>query len=185
MTEKIKLCELEIRELDDSDNYDKLDFTDEDGSDPLGVHEFFHSNKAREFRNQKLSTIWVVIYKEKVIACFTLSMSAINTSKLEKDEIVEKAGEITTYPGVLLGQLGVDKEFRHRDVGYWIGQHISGLARDFNKKIACRYIVLQTDQNKIKLYEKLQFTKSIKKPNKSNGTVWMYRNIMDIQKDIQ
>ena len=177
MAEKVDPKYLKIRELDDNDSFENLDFTDEeDGKDPLSVNEFFHSKKATEFNKQKLSSVWSVLYQDELVGCFTLSMFAINTGKLEQGEIVKKAGDVVSYPAVLLGQLGVDKQFRHRKIGYWIGQHSTGLARQISKKIACRYIVLQTDQARVGLYEALHFHRSPKKPTEE-GRIWMYRRL--------
>ena len=46
MAEKINPSDLVIRELEHKDNYQNLDFTDEESNeDPLHVHEFFHTPK--------------------------------------------------------------------------------------------------------------------------------------------
>ena len=177
MIEKADPKDIQIRELGEYDDFSKLDFTDEEsGLDPLHVNEFFHSKKVIEFRNQKLSSVWSVLYKKQLVGCFTLSMFAINTNKLSKGEVVKKAGDIRSYPSVLLGQLGVDKQFRHRRIAYWIGQHFTGLTRKISQKIGCRYIVLQTDQHRVDLYKALHFVQSPKKPNQ-NGMIWMYRRL--------
>ena len=166
---------LKIREIEENDDVSKLDFTDDDKTDPLEVNAFFHSPKANEYQKQKLTSIWVVFYQDKLVGCFTLSMSAVGIVKLSGEELVVKAGEMKSYPAVLLGQFGVDKAFRHKGIGYWVCQHFTGLTRRLSKKIACRYIVLQTDENRTQLYQKLHFELSPKKP--VEGRVWMYRRL--------
>lgn len=175
MNSEEAISDLKIREIENTDDISKLDFTDDDKTDPLEVNAFFHSPKANEYQKQKLTSIWVVFYKDELVGCFTLSMFAVGIVKLAGEELVVKAGEMKSYPAVLLGQFGVDKAFRGKGIGYWICQHFTGLSRRLSKKIACRYIVLQTDENRTKLYNKLHFELSPKKP--VDGKVWMYRRL--------
>ena len=54
--------DLIIREWVWGDDYNKLDFTEKDGTDPLGANSFFHTNKAATFRQNKLASIWCVVH---------------------------------------------------------------------------------------------------------------------------
>lgn len=169
--------DLTIRKSINGDDYSKLDFTEEDGTDPLKVNDFFHTGKAETFQQNKLASIWCVEHKGKLAGCFTLSMFAISTGKLSDAELVgEKAASARSYPAVLLGQMGVDKTYRRRGIGYWACQFCTGLAREIGSKISCRYIVLQTNKNKAGLYEKSSFVKSPKQPDEK-GNVWMYKKL--------
>lgn len=150
-----------------------LDFTEDDGADPLGVQEFA-SKKALDYHNNKLSTVRVVKYHGNVVAYFAVSMSAISIEDLDSIEKVEKATPLR-YPAMLIGQLGVDKKYRGKGIGKEICKFCLGLAQDIGDRIACRYVILQTNTNKTKIYDGMKFTKSPKKPQ--NNKVWMYRRI--------
>ncbi len=162
-----------IKEYIKEDDLTKLDLTDVDGSDPLHVDEFFRT-KAIMYQNNRLCSIWSVLYKDKLVGCFTLTMYSITNNKLEEAELVNKAPNLISYPAILLGQIGVDKQFRNKGMGHNIIQYITGLSRQIGRKIACRYIVLQTSKDKIKLYKKIEFKKSPKNPD-NKTLLWMYK----------
>lgn len=164
--------DFEIAPLTNFEELKSLDFT-ENGSDPLGVHDFAQT-KAPSYNQNKLSTVWGVSRKGKVVGFFAVSMFSIQTKKLETTEHVSEALMIS-YPAVLLGQMGVDKKHRGQGIGKTIVNFCIGLAQEASHRIACRYVVLQTNQNKTTLYHKLQFIQSTK-PN-VDGKVWMYRRV--------
>ncbi|MBI3639318.1 MAG: GNAT family N-acetyltransferase [Thaumarchaeota archaeon] len=158
-----------------SSKYDlsKLDFTEKDGTDPLGVDEFAKS-KALSYHPNKLCTVRVVNHESEFVAYFTVSMFAISVELLDRSEKVSKATPIR-YPAMLLGQLGVDKNRRGKGIAKEICKFCLGLAQEIGEKVACRYIVLQTSVGKTSLYEQLGFVRSPKKPE--NNKIWMYAKI--------
>lgn len=86
-------------------------------------------------------------------------MSRIALSRLPESEKVEGATPLS-YPAVLLGQMGVHKKYRGSGFGYEIGRFCIGLAVELSAKIACRYIYLDTDNDKKRLHlynDKLKF----------------------------
>jgi len=155
--------------------FSQLDFRENDNSDPLGVHDFANT-KALAYHYNKISTVRIVKSGGKIVAYFAVSMSAINITKLSENEKVNQATPIT-YPAVLLGQLGVDKGHRGKGIGQQICTFCIGLAQEVSDKIACRYIILQTNVQKTALYEKMGFIKSPKKPD-GNNKIWMYMRIV-------
>ncbi|WOV92398.1 MAG: GNAT family N-acetyltransferase [Candidatus Nitrosoabyssus spongiisocia] len=171
---KIDKIDLKIRELNNSDNLQSLDLTESNKSNPLSVNDFFHSSKVQNFQKNNLASTWVVYYNNTLVGCFSLSMSVIRKNELNDSEIVHEAEYIKTYPAILLGQFGVDKKFRSMGIGSHIIQYITGLALMIGKKIACRYIVLQTDLDHISIYNQFNF-KSSKKSNQR--LIWMYKKL--------
>ncbi|CUR51337.1 putative acetyltransferase (GNAT) family protein [Nitrosotalea devaniterrae] len=159
--------------LNSSYDISKLDFTEEDGTDPLLVDEFAKS-KARSYHQNKLSTVRVVKYKDIVVGYFAVSMFSISVEQLATDEKVSVATPLR-YPSMLLGQLGVDKKYRGNGIAKEICKFCLGLAQDVGEKVACRYIVLQTNEKRTKLYEDYDFVRSPKKPD--NGKIWMYTKL--------
>ena len=170
----IKSSNIIIRRYHKGDELAKLDLTDADGIDPLHVAEFFRI-KATTYQNSRLCSIWSVFYNDVLVGCFTLTMSTIRKTKLEETEVVDKAPTLYSYPAVLLGQIGVDKKFRGMGIGSIIIKFATGLSRKLGNEIACRYLILQTSKNKIRLYASHQFYKETADLN--NNRVWMYRKL--------
>ncbi|MDE1863615.1 MAG: GNAT family N-acetyltransferase [Thaumarchaeota archaeon] len=165
--------DFEIKPLTDFKELRTLDFMD-DGSDPLGVHNFAQV-KAQSYGRNNLSVIWGVRSDRGLIGFFSISMSSIQTKKLEPVEHVPDAPTIYSYPVVLLGQLGVDREQRHQGIGSMMIKFCVGLAQELSGRIGCRYVVLQTSQNRTNLYHNLRFVQSSKPP--TDHKVWMYRKL--------
>ncbi len=157
--------------LSDKDNFSNLDFTENDGTDPLGV-DIFLKQKALGYRKNNLSAIYTVRVDGELAAFFALSMFAIQVKELHDKE---KIGDmnLVSYPAILLGQMGVDKRFRNQGIGYRICQFCLGLAQEVGKKVACRYVILETNEQKASYYKKLLFEQSTKKSQK----IWMYRRV--------
>ncbi|MEW6605630.1 MAG: hypothetical protein AB1351_13215 [Thermoproteota archaeon] len=52
-----------------SDNFSALDFTEEDGTDPLGIDDFI-KNKFSDYLQNNLTSIWTVRYEGHIVAYF-------------------------------------------------------------------------------------------------------------------
>jgi len=152
-----------------------LDFTSDDGDDPLGVNKFFHNNLLT-YRQNSLSAVWIVRDGAIPVAFFTISMNAIEVKALH---LSEKVNDVVTsrYPAALLGQMGVDKKHRRRGIGLAICDFCVGLAGEVGEKIACRYLMLQTTKNLLQLYEKANFVRSVKTPT-LDGKFWLYKRLV-------
>lgn len=164
----------EIKPITNIEQLKNLDFTDDGNIDPLGVNEFAHS-KASSYHKNKISTIWGVTLNGKLVGFSAVSMFSIQTKKLETNEHVVDTSSIYSYLAMLLGQLGTDRNHRKNGIGGMMVEFCVGLAQEIGERIACRYVVLQTDQSKTKLYADKKFVPSSKAP--SDGKVWMYRRI--------
>ncbi len=163
---------LDFSLLSDEDNLLDLDFTEEDGTDPLGVNAFL-KQKASEYRKNNLTAIHAVRLDGKLVAFFTLSMFAIQVKELQDKEKIGDSN-LVSYPAILLGQMGVDKKFRNQGIGYWICQFCLGLAQEIGQRVACRYLMLETNEQKSSYYKRLLFEQSSKKSQK----IWMYRRVL-------
>ncbi|MDE1813940.1 MAG: GNAT family N-acetyltransferase [Thaumarchaeota archaeon] len=167
------MLELDYGTLLPNDDLSSLDFTERDGTDPLGVNEFAR-RKAIEYHKNKLATVRVIRFNKNIVAYFTVSMSAISVENLDSKEKIMHATPIR-YPAMLLGQLGVDKKYRGKGIGTDICNFCLGLAQEIGEKIACRYVILQTGIEKTSLYEKIGFVVS---PKPLMGKkIWMYRRL--------
>src|SRR5919108_3004398 len=123
---------LEIRPIKPNNDVSKLDCTEDDGSDPLGVQNYL-TTKAVAYHEGRVSAVFIVKQDKRVLAFFTLSMTAIEKEELEK---ADKLGGFVyrTYPAVLLGQLGVDKQYRIQGLGQLICDFCVGLAATISEQ---------------------------------------------------
>lgn len=151
-----------------------LDFTEDDGSDPLSINDFYH-NQSPRYIESNLSKVWIVKSGKNVVAYFTVSMSTIELDKLSIDEKV-RGTTPRRYPSMLIGRMGVNKKHRKKGIGLNICDFCRGLAIDVSERIACRYLTLQTTIDKIPFYEKCGFVKSGVKPTRDLH--WMYSRIV-------
>lgn len=174
MSQKILEEELLFSTFEANDDILKLDCREFDNSDPLNVHRFIHEN-AIKLHKSKITTIYVVRYKNAIVACFTLSMFLIKTQRLTEEDRV-KESPYDNYPAVLLGQMCVDKAFRDRGIGQHICKFSLGVASFVSKRVGCMCLVAHTNKEKENYYvEKCRFTKAKEEP--SDGTVWLYRRV--------
>lgn len=151
-----------------------LDFTDSNNNDDLAVQDF--TIKAQKYIDNNLATVWAVHnIDDRIIGFFTTSMTAIDIQDLDYHERVVYTSP-RQYPAMLLGQMGVHKEFRSLGVGSMITHFCKGLAMDISKRIACRYLVLKTDHAHMDFYQrKCKFIPSIRAD--SQNLFWMYKRI--------
>ncbi|MEX2192376.1 MAG: GNAT family N-acetyltransferase [Nitrosarchaeum sp.] len=160
------------------DTLPMLDFTEIDDSDPLHINEFY-KNDLDKYSKNNLSKVWIVkkYGSSEIVAYFTISMSAIELSKLNQDDEKVKGTTPKKYPSMMIGRMGVVKQYRRKCIGTDMCNFIRGLAIELGKKVACRYLILQTNQdvNKIKFYKDCGFIQS---NTNSGGLIWMYSRIL-------
>ena len=152
----------------------KLDFTEDDKSDPLEIHKFYCEDLKR-YQESKLSTVRFIQNKDVIVGYFTVSMNAIELDKLGKDEKV-KGTTPKKYPAMLIGRMGIDKKYRRKGIGSEICLFCRGLAIETSQKVACRYVILHTTEDKVPFYKKSGFIKSGNPPKK--GIVSMYVRVV-------
>lgn len=171
---QIDFDRIKIRPIKSKDNILKLDCTEKDWSDPLGVQSYLNT-KALDYHKGGVSAIFVVKQHKRVLAFFTLSMSALESTRLGDDDKLANYTPIT-YPAVLLGQMGVDKGLRGQGLGQLICEFCVGLAATISERVACRYIILQTSHEKVGYYKEKCGFKQAATANPA-GKVWMYRRV--------
>ena len=99
------------------------------------------------------------------------AISSFQVSSAEED--VKEEIEFSTYPALLLGRMGVDREFQYRGVGSSILKHCLGLAQKINDDIACSALMLHTTRDVAEYYRKKGF-KNIE-PGISKRLITMYK----------
>lgn len=158
----------------EGDDFSKLDFTEDDGSDPLSVDDFIR-NRVMLYLSNSLCAAYTVRYEGQIVAYFTASMSAIETKRLVDEDKISGI-DILSYPALLLGHMAVDKKYRGQGIGFWICEFCTGLAQEMNNKVGCALVILQTNKDKLEYYKKKCGFKHSQKQSKE-GKVWMYKRV--------
>ena len=107
---------------------------------------------AHSDHKNNIGKVWLFIHKRtrKVVSYVTLAMSQLHKSEHKK------LGELTTHgyiPGLLLGQMARDNEFRGMKTGELMINWVIAQAIELSKRIGCRLIILQSDDDQVQMYE--------------------------------
>jgi hypothetical protein len=154
-----------------SDDFSNLDFKYK-GTDELEVDKYIHDNPNNYIENH-VSNIYSVRYETELIGFFTLSMSYIDNSAMLDDDTLDVA--FRNYPALLLGQMGLDVDYRCGRIGKKICSFCRGIGQDLDERVACAFLILQTTPTLArKFYEPICNFKW--KPSEKKR-VWMYRKL--------
>lgn len=140
------------------------------------VDKYF-SEEAKNFERQRLSRNYCFVLKSDpnvVVCAFSLSNDGIQKALLSNNArrgIVKKipfvkAAKVDTFPAVLIGQLGVSKEFQKKKVGSDVLSVIKASLLSNIYITACRFLLVDADRNAVEFYEK-------------NGFKLVYKNEVD------
>ena len=138
------------------------------GCDPFSCGDadlddfFYHSTD--NYRKQLLGNSWCYLLEEnpKVIVCaFTLSNSSVDVRHLpgsrKKKVIAEIPREkhLSSFPAMLIGRLGVNKNFRNKGIGSELVRFIRTIAMEEKKWSSCRFLTVDAYNNETtrKFYE--------------------------------
>lgn len=159
------------------EDFSNLNFTNRDGSDPLDVDAFIHGNP-QDYVENNISAIYTVRYEHNLVGFFTLSMSNIGKGKLQSDGLFSIP--YSDYPALLLGQLGVERNYQGRGIGQNICKFCRGIGQDLNERAACAFLILRTTVELAKRYyePKCKF----KWKPKQEGKTWMYYRLFTTKK---
>jgi hypothetical protein len=150
-----------------------LDFTQNDGSDPLLVDKYT-KNHLKEIGNIKNIKAYLVKHEEKIIAFFTLRMTLIRSNNLSYYDKDEFKG--FNSPALLMDKIGIDKKYRCFKIGKYICLFCLGLAQKTNENQPCTFFIFKTTKS---LAEKIYGPKyHFKWKRSDNKLVWIYRKII-------
>ncbi len=156
------------------DTLSELDFTQNDGSDPLMVEQFAKNNLLKESENATYDKIYVVKWEEKIIAFFTLNMTVICFNDLSDDDQDELKDVI--YPALFMDKIGIDKKYRCFKIGKYICLFCLGLAQKTHEKLDCVFFIFKTTKS---LAEKIYGPKYyFRWKSTDNKTIWIYRRVL-------
>jgi hypothetical protein len=100
-------------------------------------------------------------------------MSYIGKNKMLDNDTLDVT--FSNYPALLLGQMGVDNNFRGNQVGEKICSFCRGIEQDINDRVACAFLILQTTAHLAKKY--YEPCCHFKWKPREEGIVWMYRKL--------
>lgn len=134
------MSNLLFKEIDDSVKIDGFCC----GND---IIDNFLTNLAIPNNERKLSKAFVLcrVEDKKVIAFFSLSASRLNTGDA-------RIFGMDKVPVVLLGQLGVDKNYQGRNLGKNLIRIALEKAYRVNNMIGCRLLLVETTSNNVNYY---------------------------------
>ena len=93
----------------------------------------------------KINVSYVILYKSKIIAYFTISADSIRTKNIiSEDEkaLSDKGVRYKSLPALKLGRLAVDYRYQQRGLGSYLLENIIGEALDLSCRIGLRYIIV-------------------------------------------
>lgn len=156
----VDLARLHFVKLAPSFNLGGFDCTEPDGTDPLGLQEFIQK-EALLYQSERIGVTYLILHAKDLVAFITVSMNCSSVDELEKPERVARVSS-KRYPALLLGRLGVDKNFRDQKIGTYLCLWVIGLARRISQYVGCRYVALHTLPEKASFYtrEPLNFVES-------------------------
>lgn len=112
------------------------------------------------YKKQLIAKTFLVIYKEKAVAFFSVMNDAIKLKLVETEETKELK-RLHEYPALKIGRLGVDKNFKKKGFGNFIIKFVVGLGRSVNQVSACRFVTVDSYPNATSFYEKHGFIKNL------------------------
>jgi hypothetical protein len=127
-----RLIDLIFKEIDENIIIDKFDCGNEDIN-------YFLKNLALNNQERKLSRAYAFVLKDslEIIAFFTLSASQLNTGDA-------RIFGMDKVPIVLLGRLGVDINYKGKNLGTAMIKIALEKSLEASKFIACRLLLLET-----------------------------------------
>lgn len=167
----INFDRMKHRKLEYSDDFSGFHCNNEDD---LGCDSFIHNeNEAKQFQKGLHGITYVFSYRNKMVGYVTLAMSSILAKRLDKKD--NTTIHLSFYPCLLIGRLAVDNDMRHLDIGTYLADWSTGVALKLSERVGCRYVVLETLENKVAFYSQCGFHKGAVLADDRH--VWMYKKI--------
>jgi GNAT superfamily N-acetyltransferase len=160
MDGQIDFNQLDIVKLSAGFDLSHFDCGDED------LNSFLKDN-ALDYQNGSLAVTYLCLYKNQIIAYFSLSSDAIRLDPEEKESMPEPKRRLGEYPAVKIGRLAVHKEFRKRGIGSFLIKAAMGkISDEIIKEIGCRFVTIDAYDQAIEFYKKLSFVQNLAKKRK-------------------
>jgi len=136
--------------------FNEFDCGDEDLND-------FFKNDANDFDKEMLGKSYCFTHKKDIICIFTISNDAIKRNEIPADsykevkkDIPKEKPRLRSYPAVLIGRLGVKKNFEGQGIGTQVMDFIKAWIASEKNKTGCRFLVVDAYNNEkgLRFYKK-------------------------------
>lgn len=117
----------------------------------------FLKEDALKQNSYMMNTTYVVSYKNKVIAFYTVSVDTIprkNLPKKYKKMFKDKNIFYNSYPALKLGRLGVDRNYDNKGLGSFLLKKVITLGIKLSKEVGLRFVSIDAYIGAYKFYEK-------------------------------
>jgi len=153
--------------------YDLTDFDCDDND----LNEFLRKDSLK-YKEQLIANTFIVIYKDKVVAFFSMMNDSIKL-KITETESTSELNRLPEYPALKIGRLGVDKNFKGQGFGKFIIDFVVGVCRNVNEVSASRFISVDSYPDSVLFYEKMSFIRNLMY-EKKRDFVSMRLDIIDL-----
>ena len=151
----------------------------------------FLKNDALIQLEKKLNVTYVILYKNEIIAYFSILADKI---KLKDISNIDKSikNDYTSFPAIKLGRFAVSKKYQNQGIGTYTFGEIVWNIKEFSKKLGVRFITVNAyasalgfyvDKNNFDIYTKEKYKiKNIHKiiKHEPNRSISLYKDIMKI-----
>jgi GNAT superfamily N-acetyltransferase len=132
------------------------------------LNEFFAKDSIN-YSDQLLGKTYCFISNhnpKEIVVAFTVANDSVKTTHLPQSrkqkvqKLIPHPKVMRSYPAVLIGRLGVNKQFSRGGIGSEAMDFIKAWFIDSKNKTGCRYIVVDAynEERPIKFYERNNFT---------------------------
>jgi len=117
----------------------------------------FFLNDAHDYSEQLLGKSYCFCLDEDpsiVVCAFTLSNDSIKVNSIPGSRkkvlarFIPQTKRFRSYPAVLIGRLGINKDFKRQGIGCELMNFIKGWFIDENNKTGCRFVVVDSYNEK-------------------------------------
>ena len=123
------------------------------------LNDFLTTEEVARFQVEKLGTTYLVYWQAagQLLGYFTISSESLRIQYMHSVKSFSIPGEIRvdSIPGIKVGRLAVENEFKGREVGANILRYIAGLA--LRTPAACRVLFLEAYPESVGFYLRFGF----------------------------
>ncbi len=142
------------------------------------VIDRFLRNDALPWMKEGLTRPWLFVHRGRIVGYLTLSTNVIFLDQKERDGLAITTKR-TEWPAVLIGMLGVDKDYRGggRRLGDYLLQYAVGQAQLIAEIAGAKFIVadVYNDPYALAMYERNGFQRSIYKDYQGKPRIKYWR----------
>lgn len=140
------------------------------------LNDFLTTAEVANYEREKFGKTYLVYWQESgaLVAYFTIANESLRVDYFKGVKSFSLLGEIRAdqVPGVLIGRLAVDQQYKRRRIGSHILRYIAGLTLE--SSAAARVLFLEAYPESIPFYESFDFKilEHQKLRNRHNRLMW-------------